>query len=117
MDDITLYSRNDNELQSLCSTVYTYAADICMTSGLDKCNCVTVHRGKLMESDDIGLLSGEVIQQLVPGGDYRYLGVLESNSFNTTQMKDKLQAEYKRRIRKPLKSHLNVKNIIQAIYT
>ena len=40
MDD-KLYSRNDSELQSLYSVVYTYADDICMSFGLDNCNCVT----------------------------------------------------------------------------
>ena len=117
MDDIKLYARNDSELQCLCSVVYTYANDICMSFGLDKCKCITVHRGKLKDSDNIKLPSSEVIQQLVPGADYRYLGILESSSFKTNQMKDKLQTEYKRRIRKLLKSHLNAKNIIQAINT
>jgi len=45
------------------------------------------------------------------------LGILESSSFETNQMKDKLQAHYKRRIRKLLKSHMNAKNIIQVINT
>ena len=82
MDDIKLYGRNDSELQSLCTVVNTFATDVCMSFGLDKCNCITIHRGKLKESDHIELPSGEVIQQLAPGGEYCYLGVLESTSFN-----------------------------------
>jgi len=85
-----------NKLQSLCSVVYTYANDICMSFGLDKCKCVPVLRGNLKDSDNIKLPSDEVIHQLVPGGDYHYLGILESISFKTNQMKDKLQAECKR---------------------
>ena len=92
MDDIKLYGRNDSELPSLCSVVNTFAVDICMSFDLDKCNCITTHRGKLKENNHIELPSGEVIQQLVPGGEYCYLGILESSSFKTQQMKDKLQA-------------------------
>jgi len=64
MDDIKLYAWNDSELQSLCSVVYTYANDICMSFGLDKCKCVTVLRGKLKNSDNIKLPSSEVIHQV-----------------------------------------------------
>ena len=102
MDDIKLYGRNDSELQSFCTVVNTFATDVCMSFGLDKCNCITIHRGKLKESDHIELPSGEVIQQLAPGGEYCYLGVLESTSFKTQQMKEKLEVEHKRRVRKLL---------------
>ena len=61
-----------------------------MLFDLSKCNCVSLHRGKLVVSQDICLPSGEAIKQLSPDGVYRYLGILESDAIKTGMMKEKL---------------------------
>ena len=48
---------------------------------------------------------------------YTYLGILESNERKDQEMKNKVTAEYKGRLRLILKSKLNGKNKIQAINT
>ena len=45
MDDIKLLGKNDDELASLVSVVSVFAKDICMSFGLNKCNCVSLRRG------------------------------------------------------------------------
>ena len=48
---------------------------------------------------------------------YTYLGILELDEIKEHEMKIKVTAEYKRRLRLILKSKLNGKNKIQAINT
>ena len=48
IDDIKLYAKNDNEFSSLVSVVNVFSEYICMLFGLSKCNCVSLHRGKLV---------------------------------------------------------------------
>jgi len=88
-----------------------------MSFGLDKCSTTCVVRGKLGDSKDVSLPSGDVICSLSCGGAYRYLGILESNDFHYSSMKSILSSEYKRRLRKVLSSHLAGKYCIQAINT
>jgi len=106
-------NNNDNELSSLVSVVNVFSEDICMLFGLSKCNCVSLHRGKLVVTKDIFLPSGEATKQLPPDGVYRYLN--QSDTFKTQMMKEKLISDYKGRLRKILRSHLTGSNIVQAI--
>ena len=60
------------------------------------------------------MLSGQ-IQHLDAGESYCYLGILEAEVVYYDTMKKHIVAEYKRRIRKILSSHLNGCNAIVAI--
>ena len=53
----------------------------------------------------------------VDGNGYIYLGILELDEIKEHEMKIKVTAEYKRRLKLILKSKLNRKNKIQAINT
>jgi len=46
-----------------------------------KCNVVAISRGQLGTVDDIPLPSSEMIQHLSPVYAYKYLSILESDSF------------------------------------
>ena len=98
MDDIKLYGKQDDELASLVSVVSVFAEDIRMSFGLNKCNCVSLHREKLVETEDVSLPSGEVIRQLSPDSVYCYLGIFEADNFKTRMIKEKLTADYKQRL-------------------
>ena len=52
---------------------------------------------------------------LIEGTDYKYLGILQSDQIRYTEMKEKLKAEYLRRICKVLETELNGGNIIKGI--
>jgi len=51
------------------------------------------------------------------GGAYKYLGVLEADSIKHEQIKSVLMQQYKRRIRKLLRTKLTSRNLILAINT
>ena len=55
------------------------------------------------------------IQELEQGKTYKYLGIEEKDGIQHQQMKERLQQEYRRRLRMILKSELNAKNKITAV--
>ena len=115
MDDLKLYGKSLEELDSLVQTVRIYSKDIGMEFGIEKCAMIEMKRGKMIYSEGIQLPSGEKIKSLEEDEGYKYLGVLESDKVKSLEMKSILKAEYFRRTRKILKSSLNAGNIIQAI--
>ena len=60
------------------------------------------------------LPEGEVIKETDEGG-YKYLGVLEAEQMLESEMKDKLQAEYFRRVRLLVRSKLYGGNVIKGM--
>ena len=55
------------------------------------------------------------IQELEQGNTYKYLGIEEKDGIQHQQMKERLQQEYRRRLRMILKWEPNAKNKITAI--
>ena len=86
-----------------------------MEFGISKCAHVTVKTGKLVSVGILELSSGEVIPELERDKGYKYLGILEANDIMHTEMKNKIQKEYYRRVRQLTLSKLNDENRISAI--
>ena len=117
MDDLKLYANCDERLKDLLEIVSMFSRDICMSFGLDKCNTMTIKRGKLVKGHDITLLTAETIKALDLRDQYKYLGMLQSNEIDKKGMRSKFRTEYFERVKKILKSALNSKNTIQALNT
>ena len=79
--------------------------------------CAVMKRGKVTKSDGIRLPDDRVIKSIHEENGYRYLGILQSDQVLCNEMKEKVRAEYKRRVKKVLKSKLNGGNMISAINT
>ena len=116
MDDLKLFAKDENEIDSLVRTVNVFSEDIGMMFGVQKCGVVVMKRGKVVNSDGIQLPNGESIKSVDEEG-YKYLGILEIDEIMNQTMKELVQKEYLRRLKKILKSRLNGKNIIIAINT
>lgn len=58
-----------------------------MSFGIDKCCVPSLHRGRLVESHNAILPSGDSICSLRTEESYRYLGILESDSIKHQTMK------------------------------
>jgi len=116
MDDLKLFGKNDEQIDSLVQTVFRFSEDIGMEFGLKKCGVVTLKKGKLVKFDGIYLPNHEIMKEVDEKG-YTYLGILELDQIKEHIMKNKVTAEYKRRLRLILKSKLNGKNKMQAINT
>ena len=85
-----------------------------MEFGIKKCRILTMKRGKIVKTEGIKLPDGEVMKQVGQEG-YTYLGIIELDKINETEMKEKMSKECKRRQRLILKSKLNGRNKVMAI--
>ena len=94
MDDLKLYASNDNELESLVNEVKIYSDDIGMEFGLSKCAVLSVVKGKRKTGSGLELPSGEMMKDVEEDG-YKYLGVLQKDSFMYAEMKSKPLKFYK----------------------
>ena len=88
-----------------------------MKFGLEKCAVLVMKRGKVTKSDGIRLPDDRMIKSIHGENGYRYLGILQSDQVLCNEMKEKVRAEYERRVKKVLKSKLNGGNMISAINT
>ena len=116
MDDLKLFGKNEEQIDSLVNTVHIFSTDIGMEFGLRKCGVVTLKRGKLARCEGIELPDGEVMKEVEQEG-YTYLGIVELDKIKEKEMKEKITREYKRRLRLILKSKLNGRNKITAMNT
>ena len=116
MDDLKLFEKSDDQIDSLVLTVFTFSEDISMQFGLKKCGGVTLKKEKLVKFEGIHLPNQEVMKHIDENG-YTYLGILELGRIKEHEMKIKVTAEYKRRLRLILKPKLNGKNKTEAINT
>ena len=114
MDDLKLYAPNDKQLKKLIDTVKHFSDDIKMNFGIDKCNKLTIIRGKVKQSNGAQLNNGEEVKSLNNQQYYKYLGFKEQHRMSPAT-KAELKSEYFTRIKKVLKTELNSKNTIAAI--
>ena len=114
MDDLKQYSKSEKVLDSLIQKVRIFSKDIGMQIGIDKCVMLAMKKGKMAKSDGIQLLNDKVIESLEEGESYKYLGVLEADEVMVHEMNDKVKKEYQRRLRKLLKTKLNIGNVFKA---
>ena len=100
MDDFKLYSKKDRALDSLIQTVRIFSEDIGMEFGIDKCAMLVMQKRKIEKSYGIPLPNDKVIKSLEKGESYKHLGVLEADEVMVNEMKDKVEKECYRRVRK-----------------
>ena len=84
-----------------------------MEFGLDKCETVSLRRGKLKDGN-YQLDDGRQVKTMLAGDTYKYLGIKQARRIEHSQMKRELE-EYTKRIRKILASDLNGKNTVKAM--
>ena len=113
MNDVTLFAKNEKELETLIHAVRIDSLDIAMGSGIEKCAMLVLKRGKRRLTDGMELQNQYKIRTLAENVTYKYLGILEADTIKQVEMKDKIQNEYLWRTRKLLETKLNRRNIIK----
>ena len=109
--DLKPFGKSDDQIDSLVQTVFTLSENIGMEFGLKKCGVVILKKGKLVKFDGIHLPNQEIMKEVDENG-YTYLGILELDEIKEHEMKIKVTAEYKRRLRLILRSKLTGKENI-----
>ena len=116
MDDLKLYGKSKDELESLVHTVRIFTNDIQMRFGIEKCATLLMKRGRKISGEGIELPDGQVMRDLGEQG-YKYLGVLEASNIKMEEMKAKTSKEYIRRVKLLLNSKLSGGKVIKGINT
>ena len=116
MDDMKLFSKSNDQIDSLVNTVYTFGEDIRMEFGIKKCGVLVFKRGKVDKAKSRGLnLPNGKLTKTIDEEGYKYLGILEYDKLKEKEMKMEFVREYKKRTRLILIPTLNGKNKIKAI--
>ena len=115
MDDLKLYSKNEQEQIGELKIVKQFSDDIGMEFGLEKCAKASFKKGKLTSTGNIVIDVDTEIQELDQEGVYKYLGVDESDGIQHSKMKEKIRKEYNRKVRSILRTELNGRNKMEAI--
>ena len=106
MDDLKLFGKSGDQIDSLVQTVFIFSEDIGMEFGLKKCGVIFLKKGKLAKFDGIHLPNQEIMKEVDENG-YTFLGIPELDKIKECETKIKVTAEYKRRVRLIVKSKLN----------
>ena len=116
MDDLKLFVKSKNQIDSLVQTVHVFHEDIGMQFEIKKCAVLIMEREKVIRADGIRLPDGQHMKDIDEAG-YTYLGILETDKIKEKEMKEKFSKEYLRRLRLILRSKLNGRNKIMAVNT
>ena len=114
MNDLKLYAKSEEQVNALAKAVHVFSTGVGMDFGIKKCGILTMKRGKIVKSEGMKLPHGEVMKQVGWEGS-TYLGIIELDKIEETEMKEKITKEYTRRQRLILKSKLNGRNKVTAI--
>jgi hypothetical protein len=87
VDDLKVIAKSKEVLQKRLQTVKNFNDDIHMEFGLEKCDKVTIKRGKLTYSQNLVIDINREMQELQHGKTYKYLGIEESEGIQHQQMK------------------------------
>ena len=90
MDDLKLFAKNEDQIDSLVNTVRIFSEDIKMEFGLPKCGVLITKRGKVVKSDGISLPDGKMMKN-IEEGEYKYLGILGADGVNHEDMKGQIK--------------------------
>jgi len=91
---------------------YSVMTFVYMKFGLEKCASLSIKRGKVQTLVQPHL---EGISPLSEGSVYKYLSVLKSNVFDTTEMKSLVRQELLKRSKAVLQTQLNSGNMVKGI--
>ena len=90
MDDLKLFAKNVDQIDSLVNTVRIFSEDIKMEFGLSKCGVIIMKGGNVVESDGLCMPDGTMMRKIEEGG-YKYLGILEADGIKHDEMKQELK--------------------------
>ena len=99
VDDLKTYAQNIREVKQQLDLIATFSKDIKLEFGIDKCSYINIERG--MKSLGVNLCLNDLeISELENGECYKYLGQNEDIVFDNVLNKERVMAEYLKRVKK-----------------
>ena len=92
-----------------------YSQNIRMEFGIEKCAMLIMKSEKHHMMDGMELPNREKNRTLREKETYKYVGILEADTFKQVDMKEKIKKEYLRRTKKLLGTNLYSRNLIKEI--
>ena len=92
MNDLKLFAKNEDQIDSLVNTVRIFSENIKMEFGLPKCGVLIMKRAKVVKREGISIPDGKMMKNIEEGG-YKYLGILEANGVKHEEMKGQIKKE------------------------
>ena len=86
MDDLKLFAKNEDQIDSFVNTIRIFSENIKMESGLPKCMVLIMKQGKVVKSERMNMPDGKMINYIAEGR-YIYLGILEFDGIKHEEMK------------------------------
>ena len=117
IDDMKLFAKTENELETLRHAVRIYSQHIGIEFGREKYAMLVMKSGIRHLTDGLELPNQDKIRTFVEKETYKYLGILGADTIKQVEMKDKILKEYLRRTRKLLETKLSSRNLIKGINT
>ena len=94
--------------------ISTFSQDVHMKFGMDKYKMLTMQQGRMKHLDRLKLHDGELMKETDTAA-YKYLVILQDDQIRYRVMKEKMEEEYLKRVKKQVKSKLYSKNMIGRI--
>ena len=93
MDDLKLFAKGKNQIDSLVHTVHIFSEDIGMQFGLKKCGVHIMERGSIIGTDGIRLPNKQHLKNIDKTG-YKCLEIWETDKIKEKEMEEKSSKEY-----------------------
>ena len=101
--------------ETLIPAVRIYSQNIGMEFGIEKCAMLVMKSGKRHLTDGMELPNQDKIRTFGEKETYKYLGILEADTIEQMEMKEKIKKEYLRKTRKLIETKLSCRNLIKGI--
>ena len=106
VNDLKTSAQNIREAKQQLDLITTFSEDIKLEFGTDKCSYINIERGK-KKSLGVNLCLNDLqISELENGECYKYLGQDENIGFDNVLNKERVTAEYLKRVKKIWNSKL-----------
>ena len=92
MDDFKLFSKSEEQMDTLVKIVHVLSTDIGMEFGIKNGGIFTMNRGEVVRCEGMKLPNCEVMKAVEKEG-YTYLGIVELDKIKESEIKEK---NYKR---------------------
>ena len=69
MDDLKLFGKSYEKIDSLVQTIHTFSVDIGMEFGREKCGVLVLKRGKIAKMEGVIPPDGQVMKEVEDRGD------------------------------------------------
>lgn len=97
MDDLKIYADSKRALRRASRRAERSARAVGMKLGLRKCATCHIEKGRIVEGGDLHLAEG-TITEVEYGSTYKYLGVDQLAGADRKKTKDRVTAEYRKRL-------------------